>query len=86
MFDTYRLMDIILGILIFCIMIFIIKKQGLLEKYIDALPEANGANKCDGSHSRIVETVLILHIIMVLVLVQMDKNRMELPPNANFVM
>jgi hypothetical protein len=52
MFDMYRLMDIILGILIFCIMIFIIKKQGLLEKYIDASPSVNGENKCSGSHSR----------------------------------
>jgi hypothetical protein len=52
MFDTYRLMDIILGILIFCIMIFIIKKQGLFEKYMDVFPEVKGANKCSDPHSR----------------------------------
>lgn len=52
MFDVYHFMNIVLGILIFLIMIFIIKKQGLLEKYIDALPDVNGANKCSGPHSR----------------------------------
>ena len=61
MFDTSRLMDIILGILIFCIMIFIIKKQGLLEKYIDALSTVNGADKCSGLHSRDNSTMTHYH-------------------------